>query len=192
MTVFKTLYARLTAVFLALVIALGAALLYLSSLMSEMYSQEIMQRLNGSVAMYIAGEQQLIESGEVNETAVDTLAQRAMIVNPSLEIYLLDAGGQIISHRLPAGSVHRSSVALAPVHAYLNEGTPRPITGDDPRDPGRPNVFSAWPIQEQGQTVGYVYAIAGGQMYKALRAAVNDSYVVRGGLLLMAGSALYI
>ena len=84
-----SLSARLTLVFLALILISGGVFLVISNTMNQTYSLEVMQGLNQSVAMYVADQQPLIEGGRVNEEAMNELASRAMILNPSLEIYLL-------------------------------------------------------------------------------------------------------
>ncbi len=190
MRIFNTLYAKLAATFLVLVTILGCASLLISQSMSETYSQEIMQRLNQSVAMYITDRELLIDQGSVNEAAVDEITNRAMILNPSLELYVLDPQGKILSHRLPQESVRLNTVAQEPINTYLNNTGTWPILGEDPRNPENLNVFSVSPIIQSGQLQGYIYAIVGGQMYQGLRDSVMDSYAIQVGILLMVGSIL--
>ncbi|MBB1487146.1 sensor histidine kinase [Oceanospirillum sediminis] len=193
--VINSLYARITVVFLLLVILLGGSLLTISQLMSEKYSQEIMQRMNQSVAMYVAGYKPLLVDRIVDEKVMDELTARAMILNPSLELYLLDQQGQILSHRLPQDSVQLQQVDMNPVQDYLQGKRPFPILGTDPRQPGEPKAISVFPLTDtlangQQQTSGYVYAIIGGQLYQQHRDAVMESYVIRVGALTMLGSIL--
>lgn len=185
MTIKNSLFARITIAFLCLITLLGVALLYLSQKMSDQYSREIMQRLNQSVAMYIAGQQPLIRNGEVDEAVVTELASRAMILNPSLEIYILDKNGNILGHRLPEESVQVSKIDLGSIKAYLTENAQMPILGEDPRFPEQQKAFSTAAITEYGETVGYVYAIIGGQMYQDLRSTVMQSYTLRVGAVLI-------
>lgn len=198
---FHRLYARLSAAFLLLVILLAASFMLLSQWMSERYSLEIMQRLNQSVGMYVAGQRPLMINGAVDEKAMDELAARAMILNPSLEIYILDTQGRILSHRLPEDTVQLDQVDMQPIQDYLTTSRPFPILGDDPRQPDRANSFSAFPLSapnkgestsspissqsSDDQTLGYVYAIIGGQLYQQLRSSVMDSYVIQVGALMM-------
>ncbi len=190
MRIANTLYAKLTLAFLLLVTLLGGWLLFLSQSISERYSQEVMQRLNQSVAMYVTEQQQLIRDGQVDEVAVDELASRAMVLNPSLEIYILDVEGKIISHRLPEDAVKLSGVSLGPIDTYLSAGQHFPILGDDPREPANANAISVSPIIASGELQGYVYAIIGGRLYQQLRDSVKDSYVLRVGISLMVSSVL--
>ncbi|MDO6806804.1 two-component sensor histidine kinase, partial [Wenyingzhuangia sp. 1_MG-2023] len=75
----------------------------------------VLQQLNQPVAGYVTRQQPLLDAaGVVDEQALDQLAGHAMVLNPALEIYLLDANGQILGHRLPPDQVHLQRVALAP------------------------------------------------------------------------------
>ena len=183
----RTLYARLSLSVLVLVGLLGSLLILITQQTSELYSDEVTQRLNASVAMYVTDEQQLIEAGEVNQSALELLGNRAMTINPTVEIYVLDETGRILSHVLPEGSVVREQVSLEPVSRFLAGGA-LPIAGDDPRHPDVSKVFSASPITDDGKTVGYLYAVLGGEKYESIREAVSDSYVLTTSLTAMVGS----
>ncbi len=188
MSVFSSLFARLALVFLGIVALLGSGLLVLSQQVSEHYSQEVLQRLNQPVAGYITEQKPLLnEAGEVDETVLDELASHAMILNPALEIYILDLQGRILSHRLPPGSVKTSRVNLTPVFQYLDGKKPWPILGSDPRTPDSDNVFSTAPIlnAESSEPQGYVYTVVGGQLYQQLRESAYSSYAMTIGVALM-------
>ena len=174
-----SLSARLTLVFLALILISGGVFLVISNTMNQTYSLEVMQGLNQSVAMYVADQQPLIERGRVNEEAMDELASRAMILNPSLEIYLLDPEGEILSHRLPQEQVTLNSISTDPISTFLSENAQMPILGQDPSNPEDVKVFSAAPIMQYNEIAGYVYAIIGGQMYQDLRNQTTQSYSFR-------------
>ena len=115
-----SLFARLALVFLVIMALLGGSLLLVSSYMSDYHSQDLLQHLNQPVAGYVTEQRQLIDlQGAVDETALDELASHAMILNPALEIYLLDPNGQILSHRLPGNQVQQTRVDLNPIRQYL-------------------------------------------------------------------------
>lgn len=188
---FYSLYTKLACAFLALVLLLAGTVLFFSNNMSSHYSEEVMQRLNGSVAMYVTGQQPLLILGQVDEQAMDTLAERAMTLNPSLEIYLLDASGKILSHRLDKDAKISASVSLTPVYSFLNATREMPIYGDDPRNANQEKVFSVSPIlDDHNETQGYVYVVIGGQMYQQLQDSVMSSYTIRLGLMWMLATIL--
>src|SRR5262249_40920101 len=108
----KALYVRLTVATALLLSLLGAALLALMARTSEQYAAEVRQRLDAGIAMYVVRELHLLEQGKVNQVALRELANRAMTVNPSAEVYLLDPQGRVLSagsQPLPRG---RTSVGL--------------------------------------------------------------------------------
>ena len=190
MKLLKTLYAKIALTFLMFITVLGIASLWVSQSVSEMYSQEVMQRLNQSATMYINDQALLIDQGRVNEADFDEVTNRAMILNPSLELYLVDPQGNILSHRLPQDSIKTRTISLAPIKQYLSHTGAWPILGDDPRNPTHNNVFSAFPITQAGKLQGYIYAIIGGKTYQDIRHSVMDSYAVRVGFLFILGSII--
>ena len=102
----KTLFAKLSLALLGIVLLTGSAFFLVERYSTQNYYEEITQRLNASIAMYVTGERQLIENDVVNSDALSLLAQQAMVINPTVEIYLLDKQGKILGHALPPESVH--------------------------------------------------------------------------------------
>ncbi len=86
----STLFARLSAALLVIILLVGGGFYFIELLSTRMYYEELTQRLNSSIAMYVTGERDLIENGEVKTDALELLAQQAMIINPTVEVYLLD------------------------------------------------------------------------------------------------------
>jgi signal transduction histidine kinase len=171
----NTLFARLSFALLAIVMVAGGALFYVNLLSPRNSHEEITQRLNESIAMYVTGQSQLIEDGVANQQALANLAEQAMVINPTVEIYLLDTQGRILGNGEPA-NLRTDAVELAPVRRLLAGEAHLPLRGTDPRS-DREKVFSAWPVM-QGETLqGYLYAVLGGQKYDALVDSVRGSYV---------------
>ena len=188
-----SLFARLALVFLVIMALLGGSLLLLASYMSDYHGQDLLQHLNQPVAGYVTEQRQLINlQGLVDETALDALASHAMILNPALEIYLLDPSGHILSHRLPGNQVLKKQVDLIPIQQYLKPDADYPIVGDDPSNPQQRNIFSVAPIEDadSGDLLGYVYAVVGGQLYRQLRESAFENYAFSVGGLLMLGCLL--
>jgi len=173
----KTLFAKLSLALLGIVVLTGGAFFLVERYSTQNYYEEITQRLNSSIAMYVTGERQLIENDVVNDEALTLLAQQAMIINPTVEIYLLDKQGGILGHALPPESVQTSHVDLAPVLTLIGGEAQMPLRGTDPRNLDREKVFSAFPVMDGDQLQGYLYAILGGQKYDELADSVRGSYV---------------
>lgn len=173
---FNTLFARLSLALLGIMLLAGSAFFVVEQFSIRNYHEEITQRLNASIAMYVTGERQLMEGGVVNEEALSLLAQQAMIINPTVEVYLLDTEGNILGHAMPPDTILDQRVDLGPVKTLI-AGAPRmPLRGTDPRS-SREKVFSAHPVMDGEQLQGYLYAILGGQKYDELASSIRGSYV---------------
>jgi signal transduction histidine kinase len=173
----RTLFARLSAALFLVVAIIGSGFFVVEQMSTRLYYEEITQRLNASIAMYVTGEMQLIEDGAVNENALTLLAQRAMIINPTVEVYLLDTEGRILAHPMPPESIQSDQVALEPVLELMGGETEMPLRGTDPRNTDRQKIFSAHPVMHNDVLQGYLYAILGGQKYDELADSVRGSYV---------------
>lgn len=173
----RTLFARLSAALFLVVAIIGGGFFVVEQISTRLYYEEITQRLNASIAMYVTGEMQLIEDGAVNEEALTLLAQRAMIINPTVEVYLLDTEGRILAHPMPPESIQSDQVALEPVQKLMSGETEMPLRGTDPRNIDRQKIFSAHPVMHNEVLQGYLYAILGGQKYDELADSVRGSYV---------------
>jgi len=184
---------RLSLVFAALLLACCTASVALQMRTSERHEQEVVQRLSSALAAHIASYPALMQPQGLNPGAVHELFDKLMAVNPSVEVYLLDADGRIAAHAAPPGHVKRERVDLAPVRELLG-GAALPVLGDDPRSDSRTGggrkVFSAAPLQLQGRDAGYVYVILQGEERETLAASLGTSSVLRTLLWSMALVAL--
>ena len=163
---------------LALFIIVGVCLGLITRYSTVQYNLEMTQRLNGSIAMYVAAEEPLIENGVYNEVALKRLAERSMVINPTVEVYLLDNYGRILSHNLPPDSVKLDRVALSPINEFLTDSK-RPLLSQDPRSPENNKAFSTAKITNNGVEEGYIYVILGGQKYEQLANDISKNYIMK-------------
>ncbi len=199
----KRLHYKLSAAMLAIVVVLGGSFYLVDRYSVRMYYEELSQRLNASLSMHIANSEDLISDGLIGYDALKSIASTAMIINPTAEIYLLDADGAILGHALPPEDIAVDRVDLEPVRALLSEAQALPIKGTNPRNPSAPKVFSAFPVTDAvtGLTpAGYLYIVLGGEQYDAVAMQVFASYkhrVVAVSILLLvltaflAGTSLF-
>ncbi|MGB5648749.1 MAG: HAMP domain-containing sensor histidine kinase [Sedimenticolaceae bacterium] len=174
----RTLLAKLAGALLLVLLLAGSALFWLQQYSSRAYYEELTQRLNAPIAMYVTGEQLLIENHQAKTAALRAVAHQAMVINPTIEVYLLDTEGRILAHALPPDSVKQDHVDLAPVKRFIGGDADIPIRGSDPRSPTDRKIFSAAEVRAQGQLQGYLYAVLGGQKYEQLADSIRDSYVL--------------
>ena len=137
----NSLTKKLSLALMALFIIIGIILAFITRYASVQYNLEITQRLNGSIAMYVAAEEQLIQDGQHNEAAIKRLAERAMVINPTVEVYLLDTQGNILSHNLPPGTQLQTQIPLSQINTFLQTDSHRPLVNLDPRSPQTEKAF---------------------------------------------------
>ncbi len=177
---------RLAWTLILLLVGLGVAIAWAGRYASQLYFQEVNQTLNASLSMYVVERLTLIEDGTVNRDAFMTLADRAMTVNPSVEVYLLDVHGRVVAHAMPEGSILHPSVPLQPVTAFMEGDGSRLVLGQDPRSDSR-KAFSASPILHGENLQGYLYVILGGQLFDQVQASFLNTFIGR-----MAASSLLV
>ncbi|MFZ0552121.1 MAG: hypothetical protein WAM21_15090, partial [Steroidobacteraceae bacterium] len=181
-----TLTQRLSLVFALLLLACCGASAWLQVRSSHLREEEVIQALSRGLAAHIAQSTELMDTGGLRPDAVRRLFGQLMVVNPSVEVYLLDTAGRITGDDAPPGHVKRDRVDLAPVRRFL-AGAPLPLLGDDPRSIGGRKVFSAAPLSgANGAVAGYIYVILLGETRDALTARASASTVLRNTLRLMA------
>ena len=179
----NTLSAKLSAALLLIVLLMGIAFFAVDRYNSRLYHEELTQRLNAPIAMYVTDQSQLISDGTPDLDSLAELAARAMVINPTAEVYLLDADGQILGHGLPPQTVLRDRIDLEPLRGLLDGTAQAPVHGDDPRSDNMRKVFSAAEIRTGDRLEGYLYVVLGGQTYEALANDIGDSYVGKMGIV---------
>lgn len=195
----RTLYGKFAAVLLALFCLVGVLYILLTMFTTRMYLQEVNQKLNRTLARHLVTDKLLTKQGRVNHEALKDIFHMLMVINPSIEIYLLDENGMILAFSAPPEKVKRSSISLEPVQRFLSDTDAFPILGDDPRDVKRKKVFSVSPIPANGTPEGYLYIVLGGEEYDSAVEMLQGSYIVRlslwailAGLLFALASGLLI
>ncbi len=173
---------KLLAATIALLIALALGSWLILASAARAYSDELTQRLNRSIAMYVVAQAPLIRGGRVDESRLTLLAHQAMVINPMAEVYVLDAGGRIVGHRINS-PLAAQAVDMAPIRSFLSGTSRGPIYGDDPRDPRTPRVFSAAEIRQGSRLEGYVYVVLGGAASESASATIAGSYILRAALV---------
>ena len=156
---FRTLYSKLAAVLLGLFALVGVVSIVGTLHFFRLYNQESNQRLNEQLAGHLAEQNQLFNLSDANPERLRSMFDMQMIVNPSIQIYLLDASGRIVASSAAPGEMKLDRVDLQPLQAFLSHGAKFPIEGEDPRQPGTRRIFSAAPIPSSGSLQGYLYVV---------------------------------
>lgn len=180
-----TLWQRLSLAFAALLLASCGASAWLQIRANHAHEQEVTQRLSYNLARHIAEHATFVTAQGIDRRALDKLFDMLMVVNPSIEVYLLGPDGRIEAHLAPPGHIKRDRVALGPIQRFL-AGQALPIEGDDPRSATQRNIFSVAPLSLGSRRVGYVYVVLLGEAHAALSADVGATSVLRTTLWSMA------
>jgi hypothetical protein len=89
------LYWKISATLLSLLIILGVVYVLISTYSAKSYFEEVNQKLNASIATMMSHEVQPLIGGEVDTAAIHKIMASMMIINPSVEVYVLDTEGKI-------------------------------------------------------------------------------------------------
>ena len=174
-----SLYIKLVLVLFFLFSLIGSVFLAVALYTAPMYQQELSQQLNHDLARYIVNEHVLIENGQVRQDNLSELFHNVMIINPSLELYLLDPSGQVVAHSMPPEKVKRRQVSLQPINDFLEADTQGLIMGDDPGGEDSQNSFTVAPIDFQNERQGYIYAILGSEKTTNITDVLQRSLIMK-------------
>jgi len=189
---FHSLYARVAIVLAVIFIVIGIFFVQLMGVSGERYQQEVAQRLNRDLAAHIAADRPLLMNQQVDNDALADIFDMLMEINPSVELYLLDAGGKVLAYSAPPGKVQRDSVDLGPIQTLLDTGTTLPILGDDPRHPQRRKIFSAAPIHNGDVLQGYLYIILASEQYTGIAQMLENSYAMQIGTGMLVAGLVFV
>ena len=159
-----TLTQRLSVVFAVLLLICSGTSAWLQVRSNHMHELEVVQGLSRDLAAHIARDTQLMDADGLKPDAVRNLFSQLMLVNPSVEVYLLDIDGRVVGNAAPSGHLLREQVDLAPVRRFL-AGFMLPILGDDPRSLDGRKVFSAAPLMAGVQQTGFLYVVLLGEAH---------------------------
>jgi two-component system, OmpR family, sensor kinase len=174
----RTLYARLALTLLALFLGIGCVFTLLMVYTMDLHQQEVSQKLHRDLAGYVVAHNDLNFDGAAAQALVNELFESLMVVNPNVEVYMVDLDGRIVAYSAKPGTLKRMQVDLAPIRRFIADAE-LPVFGDDPRQPGGHKIFSAAPVMKDGEVGCYLYIIAGGERYDSIASMLRGSYILR-------------
>ncbi|MEH6354806.1 MAG: ATP-binding protein [Marinobacter sp.] len=181
----RTLYARLALGLFLLLLVIGTLFSALSFYSVREYSAAVNQQLNRDLASRLVADRNLVTGDQINHRELERLFDLYMSINPSIEIYLLDLQGRIVSFSANPDKIKRNQVSLQPIQTLLSNPDVYPLPGDDPRSHDRRKVFSVTPVPSADNPTGYLYVVLRGQQYDFAESMVHSNR-----LLKMAAGAL--
>ena len=179
---FNSLFWKISAVFLLILLIISAVYIYISVITAEMYFQETRQKLDLKVASHIASDNDFFSGDSININVLKNVFHNVMVINPSIEVYLLDTAGTILAFYAPQQTVKLKEVPLEPVKKFISAKSETFLMGIDPKNPEKQKAFSAAAVIENGKFRGYIYVILGGKEYDNASQVLFGSYILRLGV----------
>ena len=156
---------RLAALFLALVVVLGAAVLTLTERSTRDAIATADQALHLDLARDLAPRFQPHLETDIDSVAIADIIAGLTQVNRRLDVYLLGSDGMIKSWFSDArGRPLEPMVDTAPLDLLMAGARP-PVLGPDPARPGQARPFSVAPVRIMGEEGCYLYLILQGERY---------------------------
>lgn len=175
----RTLYGKLSVALVAIVLAIAALYAALTLFATRHHLQVTEQRLNRNLARDLVADRNLVEEGRINEAALKEMFHDYMTINPSIEIYLTDLEGNILSFSADPGVVKRKRVSLRPVREFLAGDDAYPLLGDDPRSHDGQKAFSVTAVPSDENPEGYLYVVLLGERVDSIAALLHTSFIAR-------------
>ena len=179
---FSNLYWRISLAFFFTLLVVGGCYIFITIQSAGKYVQQVNQQLNRNIAKDIAKSTIPLKDTGMDKKAIEDMIHSVMVINPSLEVYLLDTTGKIVAFYAPEKTIVRKTLDLQPIFQFIKTDGKNYIKGDDPRHNDGQKIFSAAPVISNGMRTGYIYAILAGQEYDAVSGALSKNYLKQVGL----------
>lgn len=196
----KTLYGKLLLLFLGFGALMTAAFVFVMNVSHETYHLQTDQTANRALARQYVAAHLLIREPPLTARNFANALRHITEVNPNIDVYVLDANGEILAGSVAASSGVRQRVELAPVKQFLTGHAKLPLLGDDPAHERDRAVFSAAPLSIPESSAAYLYVVLHGEEHAAGVAGLKTLYAIHQGIgvvavaivLAIAGSLLFL
>ena len=198
------LYGRISLLITAIALISVIGFTWLALWSNDRYHQEVTQQLHQGLAQYVLDHQPepLLSSAtnkpgplSINSEGLKAIAKNTMMINPAVEVYLLDTAGNILGHALPEANVAPGKLDVDPIHQAINHQNKGPVLGENPSNPDRASIFSVAPIfsaHEPQQAIGYLYIILASHEARSLAEQLADSHIIRLTIGALVAIALFL
>jgi len=179
----NSFYAKLSGLFLVLVVGLGVVLAVLGGRTAQRYADEVEQKLNRTLAEEMVPRFEPLLQDSIDRGGIRKKIQDMTGINRRIEIYLLDRQGRVkASFAPPAATIKQTAIHMGPIDRFM-QGGELPILGDDPRHENAQKPFSVAHIEMLGKENCYLYVILGSEQYASVAGMIGDSYIIQGALV---------
>lgn len=190
MKLLNTLYSKLAATLVALLLGVGIFYALLSQSLFEQSYQSSNQLLNENLAADLVREMKLVKNGQVDQNSMKDAFHVMMLVNPAIEIYFLDSDGKIVSFSADPAKIKRQKIDLDPIKRFINGEANYPLLGDDPRNLDNQKSFSVAALPTIDNPQGYLYVVLQGTQYDQIQMLEQFQTLETLGVSALAGSLI--
>ncbi len=155
----KTLYGKLLLLFLSFGAVMTGAFVVVMQVSHETYHREFDQTVNRGLAEQYVRAKLLVREPPLTAHNFANALKRITDINPDVDLYVLDARGQILAASDTRIPVVRQRVGLEPIGRFLDGQRDFPLLGDDPTDARRRRVFSVAPLTIPDCPAAYLYIV---------------------------------
>ena len=160
-----SLYHRLSLSLLVVFIVIISVFFVWAEHLEQTTRYESEQHLHLSLAASLARDNPLLQKGAYDHQALKNLFHTLMVLGPAFEFYFVDPSGVILTHSITPSLIKRDRIDLKPLIQLTQNQASLPIYGDDPQHENRKKIFSAAPVFNGSELIGYLYVIVTGERY---------------------------
>lgn len=184
----RRFYFKIALIFSVILILFGVAVAYISTNASSNVVQEAMQDANRNLAESLVKEFQPMFEDRFDEEEIERRLTELSGINPQFDFYVLGNDGRIKSI-IPASrekvDINYQFVDTEPLDKFIANGA-LPILAEDPMDPSKKKPFSASHVSIMNSEGCYIYVVLEGEKYTQAASMLDDSYITRSSLTIMA------
>ncbi|UCB44577.1 MAG: HAMP domain-containing histidine kinase [Spirochaetota bacterium] len=178
MKFFQRFSVKLSLLFLALLLTMGIVQVIISIRITERRQIETDQLVNRYLAQDMVHEIEPYVQDDIDLNEIGSVIHYMMVMNPKIEIYLLDAKGKILAFFAEPGiEIQQDYVDIDPIQTFLKESSPIPLYGTDPRNPMQDKHFSVAPISIGEEDEGYLYIVLRSSLYDRAESMLRENYL---------------
>ena len=176
----KSLTARLTLILILLFLAISVLFIVLNTYTSQQYHLGLVQRANLPLAPSLVSNQQMKIEDALSTNMIGDLASNIALIQPGVELYVLDLEGRVVGSSIDNSKVVREFVDMKAIDEYYTGHAGNyPIMGDDPKDLKKKNVFSVSAIPAEGQHEGYLYILLSDEVQDTVSSVAQNRNVIQ-------------
>ncbi|MEH6457306.1 MAG: HAMP domain-containing sensor histidine kinase [Cocleimonas sp.] len=201
---FQSLYSRLALVLLGVFLTMGILLFWFFQQASIVTQNEAAQRLHKDIAFNVVKNLGDTDGDQLDPERIQEAFQHMMIIGPTLELYIINKEGKVITYKAAENKIKRRKVDLQPIISFINGNDEYPIFGDDPRSKNKEKIFSAAKVyskdnqivnqasDDEGIFIGYLYAIIGGENYDSIFTSLRSGNAWKISLIGVSSGLLFL